>query len=214
MSVVKDARTLVDVTADSEAVADGGLTLTASGAVAARLKELRRRRGWSAAKLAEQCARAGAPGLTASVLANIETGRPDAAGTRRRDITVDELLTLAYVLNVAPLHLLVLPAEREPGTAMHVLPGTTVTDPDLLTRWLRGEEALPGTDHRAYYTAAVEHAPLAGTEQSMADYARTVLQDRAKQIVSSPNRAVRSARSYLGLRMPAASSLGPLLIEH
>jgi hypothetical protein len=40
--------------------------------------------------------------MTASVIANIETGRRDAAGRRRRDVTADELLILAWVLGIPP----------------------------------------------------------------------------------------------------------------
>ena len=157
--------------------------LTPSAVVAARLKESRRRRGWTAKQLAEECARAGATQLTASVLANIESGRPDAEGRRRRDITVDELLVLAYVLGVAPIYLLALPAGGE-HSAVQIAPHLSVSDPDELLRWIRGDQALPGTDSRVYYSVALERMPAPDTEQTLAEYARSVLQDRAKELVS------------------------------
>jgi hypothetical protein len=59
------------------------------------------------AELAARCAELGAGHLTENVIENIESGRRDKQGRRRRDVTVDELLTLAVALNVAPVHLLV-----------------------------------------------------------------------------------------------------------
>jgi len=158
--------------------------LTPSTVVAQRLKESRRRHGWTAKQLAEQCAKAGATYLTAAVLANIESGRPDLNGKRRRDITVDELLLLAFILDVAPLYLLGLPASTAGTTAVEITPNRAVSDPDELLRWLRGDQALPGTDARLYYSVALERMPAPDTEQTLAEYARSVLQDRAKELVS------------------------------
>lgn len=158
--------------------------LTPSSVVAQRLKEARRRRGWTAKQLADQCAKAGATYLTAAVLANIESGRPDLNGKRRRDITVDELLLMAFVLDVAPIYLMGLPASTAGASAVEVTPNRSVGDPDELLRWLRGDQALPGTDARLYYSVALERMPAPDTEQTLAEYARSVLQDRAKELVS------------------------------
>jgi transcriptional regulator with XRE-family HTH domain len=100
-------------------------------AIAERLQELRKRRGWSAAELAERCAEKGLVGLNRSVLANIESGR-------RKYVTVEELFTLAYVLGVSPTSLLV-PPDTVP---LAVTP--TVTDgSDLVRDWIEGEGPLP-----------------------------------------------------------------------
>lgn len=80
---------------------------SASDVVAQRAQELRKRQGLTAKGLAERCALMGAPGMTASVIANIESGRPDLRGRRRRQITLEEWLILAQALHVAPIHLLV-----------------------------------------------------------------------------------------------------------
>ena len=178
---VKEIVSLADMTGTGVGSAPPD-RISASDAVAARVKQLRRQRGWSATKLAERCAQAGAPQLTASVLANIETGRPDPHGARRRDITVDELLVLAYVLNVAPTHLISTPNHND--TAVLVTPTTPITDPHLLTRWIRGDQPLPDTDTRAYHAAATQHTPNPDDEHTITDHARDILQDRAKQIVS------------------------------
>jgi transcriptional regulator with XRE-family HTH domain len=84
---------------------------TVSDVVARRVRDLRQQWGWSAAELAERCAEWGHPQLTASVIANIESGRRDKHGHRRRDITVDEAFAFARVLQV-PVGDLVDPAAR------------------------------------------------------------------------------------------------------
>lgn len=87
---------------------------TASDEVAARVKESRQRQGWTAARLALRCGEVGAPEITASVLANIESGRPDpVTGQRRRRITLEELLALAAALRTKPERLLYPPAAPE-----------------------------------------------------------------------------------------------------
>lgn len=73
---------------------------TVSDVTARRVRELRQQWGWSAAELAERCAEWGHPQLTASVIANIESGRRDKNGRRRRDVTVDEAFAFARVLQV------------------------------------------------------------------------------------------------------------------
>jgi transcriptional regulator with XRE-family HTH domain len=52
-----------------------------------RLKTVRRVRGWSAQRLADEC------GVSRSVIANIENGR-------KRDVTVDELVAFVAALRV------------------------------------------------------------------------------------------------------------------
>ena len=78
---------------------------TASDTVARRVKELRKRRGWSARRLAAACAATGSPQLSESVIANIESGRRED-GRRRRDVTVDETIAFAKALEVPAVHLL------------------------------------------------------------------------------------------------------------
>jgi 8-oxo-dGTP pyrophosphatase MutT (NUDIX family)/transcriptional regulator with XRE-family HTH domain len=78
-------------------------SIRASDLVAERVKSLRARRGWTIRQLAERCAEIGAPELSVSVIANIETGRRDKDGHRRRDVTIDEVLSLAYALDAPPV---------------------------------------------------------------------------------------------------------------
>jgi transcriptional regulator with XRE-family HTH domain len=74
---------------------------SASSTVAHRVQQLRKRRGWSVARLAEECTKVGAPQLTANVLTNLLSRQQ-----RRRDLTVEEVGALAAVFDVVPARLL------------------------------------------------------------------------------------------------------------
>jgi transcriptional regulator with XRE-family HTH domain len=71
----------------------------ADSGVGHRVQLLRRRRGWSARRLAEECARIGTPSLTRGTLAKIESGV-------RKSVTTEELVALARALGVTPSNLL------------------------------------------------------------------------------------------------------------
>ncbi|KOU46864.1 hypothetical protein [Streptomyces sp. WM6378] len=108
-----------------------------SDLVADQIRMHRTRLGLNREQLAEECARIGAPELTYAAITNIETGRRDREGKRRREVTVDELMTFGYALGVPPL-LLALPlgsADRVPSPArwggLH---------PHYAWRWITGEE--------------------------------------------------------------------------
>lgn len=129
-----------------------------SDIAAARIREVRRKRGLTAAQLAKRCADIGASEITAQSVSNIETGRRDKEGRRRRFVTVDELVALAVALEVAPVHLLsqALPPEELP------LPGAWKGAPNaeglalVWRNYIKGEQALPGMDARNYMTEAPE----------------------------------------------------------
>lgn len=107
--------------------------------IAIRVRQVRRRKGWTAERLGEEMAKVGLP-WNRSVMANLESGR-------RRYVTVDELLALAYVLDVAPIHLLV-PIDDE-AAPYAVLPQRS--EPAGVVRsWVRGLAQLPGQDGRVY----------------------------------------------------------------
>ncbi|MFC1442928.1 helix-turn-helix transcriptional regulator [Streptacidiphilus sp. N1-10] len=175
--------------------------LSVSDAVARRIKEARGRRGWTAKQLAEQCAARGLPRLTHSVLNNIESGRHNAAGERKRDVTVDELVGLAMVLDVAPLHLLALPEGADKDTAVRLLPDVAVSDNQALVLWMRGEKALPANDARLYYSSTMERLPAVDSQRTTADFARSVLQDRAKEIVQGFNEQTAQLAASAAARM-------------
>jgi transcriptional regulator with XRE-family HTH domain len=111
-----------------------------SDRVGAKVREHRQRLGLTREQLADRCTELGANNITASVLVNIETGRPDkTTGARRRDITVDEVLVLAYALDVPPVVLFVEPDNQTP---LPITPKTQVSGWDALY-WVTGEEQPP-----------------------------------------------------------------------
>lgn len=129
---------------------------TPSDYVGQRAREVRHHRGLTVAELATRCAATGAPHLTRSVIHDIENGRP-TAGLRRRAVTVDELLALALVLNVAPVHLLVpIDGDGEP----YPLTPTSSYPRHRVRDWIRGPFYGHGTlndfpaaaDSREYYS--------------------------------------------------------------
>jgi transcriptional regulator with XRE-family HTH domain len=104
--------------------------------IAARVKELRRKRGMSAAQLGDRLRDVGI-NWDRAILANLENGR-------RASVSVEELFGLALVLDVAPLHLVVPPVDGE-GKPYAVTP--TVTQPAGRVRsWVAGRHPIPGVD--------------------------------------------------------------------
>ncbi len=110
--------------------------MTASDIAARRIREARTRKGWRVKDLAERCAKAGAGNITAAVITNLETRRRPG-----REITADELLVLAWVLEVPPVQLLS-PLGDE---ALLVVPGEEKGTPDAMA-WLTAHDAatFPG----------------------------------------------------------------------
>ncbi len=68
-----------------------------SDLVAAHVVALRRLRGWTVRDLAARC-----PSLTAAMITNIEGGRRDSTGRRRKHVTAEELVSLAAAFGVSP----------------------------------------------------------------------------------------------------------------
>ncbi|MFI6308466.1 helix-turn-helix domain-containing protein [Amycolatopsis thailandensis] len=84
-----------------------------SDAVADQIAMFRKARGWNTERLADECARIGLSEVTASVLRNIESGRRNSDGIRRRTISVDELAGIAKALRVPIPYLLIPYPEHE-----------------------------------------------------------------------------------------------------
>lgn len=130
---------------------------SASDVVAQRVQELRKRQGQTAKDLAERCRQMGAPNMTASVIANIESGRPAPDGRRRRQVTLEEWLILAQALHVAPIHLLVPTGDEH--TRYQLTPespqpthGLRSEGAGWVREWIKGEAALTFTNERIYCT--------------------------------------------------------------
>src|SRR3990170_7421235 len=95
--------------------------------IAQRVKELRGRRGWTAAHLGAVLGKHGVAWDRFTV-ANLESGK-------RKNVTVQELFALALALDVSPTNLLV-PLDDRP----YQLTPTRTENADLVRAWVRGEE--------------------------------------------------------------------------
>ncbi|MFI7607664.1 helix-turn-helix domain-containing protein [Micromonospora sp. NPDC049366] len=109
--------------------------------IADRVRELRKGRGWSAQRLAEELARVGTP-WDRSVVANLENGR-------RASVSVEELFALAYVLDVAPVNLMV-PTEQDPPPYAPT-PGLAISAEDA-REWIRGRKPVGEQDMDTYFS--------------------------------------------------------------
>lgn len=115
----------------------GSGAATPTGVVAKRVRELRRRREWSAERLAEELTKLGIE-WNRGVVTKLETGR-------RESVSVAELLALALALDVAPVNLLV-SLDDQP---YQVTPNR-VAGADQVRSWVRGQVPLPGVDMRTF----------------------------------------------------------------
>lgn len=116
-----------------------------SEVAAQQINRLRRAAGLTREQLAAACQAAGGPeSLSASAIANIETGRPDATGRRRRDLTVEELVIFGRALGVPPL-LLLFPFDRV--REVEVLPGA-VAPAWSAAAWFAGRVPFPHWEKR------------------------------------------------------------------
>lgn len=118
--------------------------LTPHRAIAGRVKQLRKGRGWSAQRLAEEMAKVGIP-WDRSIVANLENGR-------RAGVSVEELFALAYVLSVAPVHLVVPPLGVDDPTPYRVVPVGPETEPAHARLWIRGKSVVGDVDPKRYFS--------------------------------------------------------------
>lgn len=129
-----------------------------SDVVANQVRAHRTRLGLNREQLAEECAQLGAPELTYAALTNIETGRRDKDGKRRREVTVDELMTFGYALGVPPL-LLMLPLGELDSVPSPVRWGGL--HPHYAWKWATGEEPPAFRDESG--RTVVDSTPIGGT---------------------------------------------------
>jgi transcriptional regulator with XRE-family HTH domain len=137
------------------------------------MKELRERRGWTAAELATRCAAAGMPSLTRSVIANAESGR------RQGGFTLEETFVLAYVLDVAPVYLF-LPVE----VALVRFTPNWDTSVGYIREWVRGNYPLPEQDAGRYWSQRPEVEWNA--EKDAADRLPTATGEEIKRWLEEP----------------------------
>jgi transcriptional regulator with XRE-family HTH domain len=105
-----------------------------------RIRQLRKRHGYTQQQLADQLNLLGAQTDRAAV-AKVELGQ--------RGLSVNEAFLFAAVLNVAPVHLF---APTDDDDPISLGPNMTVT-PHEMRRWVRGEQPLGSwQDERIYYS--------------------------------------------------------------
>jgi transcriptional regulator with XRE-family HTH domain len=95
-----------------------------------RVAAVRNDRGWTQAKLAERLRELGYA-LPREALARLETGK--------RGASLEDVLAVAYALDVSPLHLIV-PVDNEPRVI--VAGNVQPVDPQDLREWIRGGQPL------------------------------------------------------------------------
>ena len=116
---------------------------TPSDVIAQRIRQLREARGWSVAELATRCKDAGLPRLTSTVLYKLESQRQNRAP---RPVTVDELLILAFVLDIAPVHLI---AGLDDDAELPISPDWTISASGA-RQWIRGFAPIAGSNKKLY----------------------------------------------------------------
>lgn len=122
--------------------------------IADRVRQLMNAKGWTAQQLVDELAKVGIE-WTRLVVANLLVKKPER---RRRYVTVDEWLALAYVLDVAPIHLMI-PIDGE--DEMYAVTPEASPAAGQARAWIRGQMPLGDQDPRVYFSSvpAAEFTP-------------------------------------------------------
>lgn len=107
---------------------------TLSDQIAERVIQLRKEMGLTREEFVERCRRVGGDDFSVGAMANIETGRRNQTGERRRKITADELAVFASVLQVPPVWLCADPRTSAPSPVL----GATTANPWRALAWMIG----------------------------------------------------------------------------
>lgn len=160
--------------------------------IAKRVRQARARHGLTAQQLAEKLTTAGVPWTRATVT-KVETGR-------RESITVTELLALARVLDVAPLHLLVPVDGRPYDDERRYLVTPNEAQPVYRVReWIRGETPLSDTDTRVFRTEVPENE-LRETPRRAPDWLteRRLYEASGYDVIEEPDGTLRARHRDTG----------------
>lgn len=130
---------------------------TPSEIIATQVRKRRRQLDLNRQQLADRCAGVGAPQITVAALTNIETGRPDSDGKRRRDVTAEELLALANALDMHPVDLLV-PADADDDSP-YAVTTTTTTTARTARDWISGFAFLVDPETPRDFALAIQSMP-------------------------------------------------------
>lgn len=115
---------------------------TPAGAFSERLKQVRDKRGWSQAKLAQRLVELGYP-MSRETLAKIETG-----GTRAENVTLNDVLAISFALGVPPVEMM---ATYGQESRIRVVKGTPAATTEVVRGWISGAWPLADEDPFVYY---------------------------------------------------------------
>ncbi|WP_405671417.1 helix-turn-helix domain-containing protein [Streptomyces sp. NBC_01530] len=130
---------------------------TPSDIIANQVRKRRRQLDMNRQQLAEKCASIGAPQITTAALTNIETGRPDKDGKRRREVSVEELLALAHALSLNPVDLMV-PADLSDDEPYEVT-DQVATTVGTAREWISGMWFLVPPESPMEFALAIQSMP-------------------------------------------------------
>lgn len=125
--------------------------------IAAQVRRRRRQLDLNRQQLADRCASIGAAQLTPAALTNIETGRPDSSGKRRREVTVEELLALSHALGIHPVDLMV-PGDAADDDPYDVTPDVATTA-SVAREWISGTGFLVAPETPMDFALAIQAMP-------------------------------------------------------
>jgi transcriptional regulator with XRE-family HTH domain len=117
--------------------------VSAGEAFAGQLKRIRTRHQWTQRQLADRLAELGYP-IDRPTLSKIERG-----GERARNVKLEEVVAIAYALDVSPWHLI---APYSMESRLRVVPKEEPFIPGVARTWLAGSWELPGQDARFFFT--------------------------------------------------------------
>ena len=188
-----------------------------SDVVADQAKHFREARGLRRVDVADACARLGWPALTEGAIANLENGRRNADGVRRREVTADEIVVLATVLDVSPVQLL-LPIGR--AATVEITPGQHLPIGDALA-WVSGAgpSSLAGTQFalsEAYTEALAPLLRLRAHQAALADALLALvdtLPTRPQDVRAQAQKDLASARETLATVRDLMRAAGDVLPE-
>ncbi|MFI8422852.1 helix-turn-helix domain-containing protein [Streptomyces sp. NPDC085460] len=127
---------------------EAGAPLAPVAVIAKRVREIRRSRGYTAARLGELLSERGIRWDRFTV-SSLESGK-------RQNVTVDELLALGTVLNVAPVHLLLPIDDDEAEYQITAGSKPKVAKVADARSWVRGTASLGNGPHRDFTAQAPE----------------------------------------------------------
>lgn len=116
-----------------------------------KLEGIRSRKGWTQQHLADRLTELGEP-MDRTTITKIENGS--------RRLPLDTALLLAAALGVSPVHLFVTPPPEDADVQVRLARQLVVT-PRAARMWVRGQQPLPGTDPRTFYTEVSEEEYVA-----------------------------------------------------